>query len=120
MSNYVAHAIDVDATINADGNSAPFVRPRNSRDANVSLLVQIDDAPTGTNPTLNFKLQCSLDGVLWIDAAATGNKNAAGSARVEAKAIEPMWRLARDIGGTGGPAFTGVHTWIVFSDTRSL
>jgi hypothetical protein len=113
VSDFIDSLIDNDATITADANSAAFVRPAGCR--GVVLAVIIDDAPTGTSPTLDFTLQSSLDGTNWHDVIAMTQFTAAGNDRVEvATAAEPQWRVSKNIGGTNTPSFTGVHTHLLF------
>jgi hypothetical protein len=112
-NDYIDHLLDNDATITADANGATKIRPNFCRGVVVDVI--IDDAPTGTSPTLKFTLQSSLDGTNWLDVANTGNLTAAGNSRlVERVPAEPYWRVNKDIGGSASPTFTGVHTHLIF------
>jgi hypothetical protein len=112
VSDFIDHLIDNDATIAADANSASKIRPAFCR--GVVLHVTIDDAPTGTSPTLDLTLQSSVDGTNFADVVAMAQFTAAGTKRVEARTpAEMYWRVKKDVGGTT-PSFTGVHTHLMF------
>lgn len=86
-------------------------------------IVQIDiTASAGTNPTLVFKLQASVDGANWYDIDATnavsasivttgatkitvypGLTNAVGTCN---NVLPALMRVVWTIGGTGSPSFT--------------
>lgn len=118
MSDYVDTIIDNAATITTSSASADVVRPRDdgsSATKNVVFLVALGAAPTGTTPTLTYALQSSLDEVTWYTVASTAALNTNGqTARIEAKCVEPFWRVNRTVGGTT-PSFTLVTSRLVFS-----
>lgn len=119
MADFVDNVIDNAATITASANSAAVLRPREDgagTTRNVVVDVLIGAAPTGTSPTLTYKLQSSFDGTTWFDVASTAALNTNGqTARLEAKAIEPQWRLAKALGGSASPTFTLVTSHIAFA-----
>lgn len=115
MSDFVDNLVDNAATINASANSAAFIRPSNMEGVrHVVALINLGSNPTGTSPTLKYTLQSSLDGTTWHDVANTGNLTASGTSRLEAKGIEPQWRLAKTIGGSASPTFTNVTSHLLF------
>jgi hypothetical protein len=116
VSDFVDNIIDNNATITASANSAAFIRPASLDGVRHAVLdVNIGANPTGTAPTLTYTLQASLDGTTWYDAATTGALNAQGTKRLEAKGIEPQWRVAKTIGGSASPTFTQVTSHLLFA-----
>jgi hypothetical protein len=114
VQDFQDNIIDNAATITTTANSAAFIRPEGDVEHSVVVLVNIGANPTGTTPTLTYKLQSSLDGTNWFDVASTSALNAQSTARLEAKAIEPQWRVAKTIGGTASPTFTLVTSHLLF------
>lgn len=117
MADVRAFQIDNAATITVTGNSAAYVRPLDNGSESIQhvvFLVSLGAAPTGTSPTLVYKLQSSLDGTTWFDVASTPTLNTNGqTARLEANANELQWRVVKTVGGTT-PSFTLVNSYLVF------
>lgn len=116
MSDFVNNVVDNAATIIASANSAAFIRPTSEqgKPGTVVMLAVCGTNPTGTAPTLDFQLQSSLDGTVWNNVGASQHFTAAGNARVEAKAVETQWRIAKTIGGSATPSFTNVTSNLLF------
>lgn len=116
MSDFVNNVVDNAATIIASANSPALVRPvsEQGKPGTVVMLVNVGSNPTGTNPTLDFQLQSSLDGATWNNVGASQQFTVAGNARVEAKAVETQWRIKKTIGGTAVPTFTNVTSNLLF------
>lgn len=116
MSDFVNNVVDNAATIIASANSAAFIRPTSEqgKPGTVVMLAVCGTNPTGTNPTLDFQLQSSLDGSVWNNVGASQQFTAAGNSRVEAKAVEPQWRIKETIGGTASPTFPNVTSHLLF------
>jgi hypothetical protein len=117
VADFVDNIIDNAATIAATANSPAFTRPsaNNEGQHKVIFLAFIGAAPTGTAPTLTYKLQSSLDGVVWHDVSSTAALNTnQQTARLEANALEPQWRVVKTIGGSASPTFTLVTSHLLF------
>lgn len=118
MADFQDNFVDNAATITANGNSPTFVRPKEDATStvrNAVFVVSLGAAPTGTTPTLTYALQSSLDGVVWYTCGTTAALNTNGqTARLEARGVEPQWRVTKTVGGTT-PSFTLVSSHLLFS-----
>jgi len=61
----------------------------------------------GTTPTLDGKIQHSVDNSAWVDLITFSQKTGISAERVEVTvAVNRYTRFIRTIGGSGGPSFT--------------
>lgn len=100
----------------------PMVFAGDFHGAEVIGMEWVAASVTGTNPTLDGKLQHSRDGVTWYDVDATNAKFtqllAAGSQFVQIPAnleLMPNLRIAFTVGGTNTPTFGSVKVYIHYN-----
>lgn len=85
----------------ASGQSTSF----NAEDADVIEATLSITTVSGTTPTLDLKLQTSMDGTTWDDVGAFPQKTAAGT---HTRVFSPVGNFCRwvwTIGGTATPTF---------------
>lgn len=69
---------------------------------NIVNAVQVVGVRTGTNPTLNTKMQESTDGTTWTDVAGGAFTQQTTSSQAETIAFKPTKRYVRSTGTVGG------------------
>lgn len=103
------------ATITTSGSSPVFSNSNNHRRHQLNVIV--GNAPTGTTPTLQFKVMVSSDGISFVQkGGALATLNAVGAQRtpygpgtVQGQIVEPFVRVDWTITGASA-SFTGVST----------
>jgi hypothetical protein len=80
--------------------------------ANIVTAVLVVGTRTGTNPTVNFKMQESTDGTTWTDVSGGAFTQVTTSDQVQALAFKPTKRYVRETATVGGtnPVFPSTVT----------
>ena len=110
----VHNRVHSQATVSANGSSPVFNTAGHKR---FQLNVVIANAPTGTSPTLTFKVMVSSDNISFAQkGGALASLNAAGVQRTlyangstQGQVVEPFARVDWTISGAGAN-FTGLST----------
>lgn len=82
----------------------------------VLVYLTVANAPTGTSPTLDVKVQYSPDGNTWFDGASSSFTQITGASTpnvLKLTSIGEYIRVFATIGGSASPTFTGVSCWVV-------
>jgi hypothetical protein len=97
-------------TLVLDAGNAPYKNIGQSQNPVLTAMIFIEGAPTGTNPTVQFFLQVSADGVNFISVANTPVINSTGLFRLVTppNILEPFVQMIAVIGGTSTPTFPDV------------
>jgi len=98
-----------------DVNSTTYRVQPNSADAETNATQAFEvvfDFTTsgGTSPTLDAKLEGSLDGTSWFDIGVSMTQMTSATTQVEEKAVVkvyPYMRVSIDAGGTAAPSWYG-------------
>lgn len=85
-----------------------FNSDSDANDATMNVIFNLTTTG-GTSPTLDAKLQTSMDGTNWVDVASMTQLTGAGSRneRVALAFLGPYVRGVVDAGGTAAPDWTG-------------
>jgi hypothetical protein len=109
VSNQIHYRTHDNATITATGQGDyTFSLPSLSSATSAVLYVDIDNAPTGTSPTLTVNVRVSSDGIHWANLTNTGALNSIGVTRVKANGLQDTWVQVHVVLGGTNPSFTGV------------
>lgn len=120
MSNKLSHEVLSAASINASGNSGALPNlGQNNPDSLIVVDIFVNNAPTGTSPTLTFSFFAKDGkGHKYALTAASGTfsaLNAQGGQRVTFTNVpEPNLELDWAIGGSASPTFSSVDATIYF------
>lgn len=82
----------------------------------IRVMVEVEDAPTGTNPTLDFAVDWSVTGnqfAQFTGETALTQQTAQGAAVDELTVAGRYLRLTPTVGGTATPTFTNVIISII-------
>lgn len=75
---------------------------------NLTYVVQVPLAPTGTSPTLDVKIQESTDGTTWVDLVVFSQITAKGRYYRTVRGRLPYRRQYSTVGGSGTINFGAV------------
>jgi hypothetical protein len=91
--------------VTASGNSNAFVLP--SASGNLEVLVAVS-AISGTSPSLTPKLQVSMDGANWFDAATGSAMTTVSNQRLACQTLCGYGRVVFTVSGTTPSLTTAV------------